>query len=172
MVEYRVVQGPKSKARPRKKAVPVEVNALRHEGKSPTYSQLIHSTPLYDFFFKDLGDGDADAMCAHMMKAFADKRRSVCVADVPEYNEEMVAAMIFARKPSEEFLAHNINYAKWVGHLRGLSVSSGSPLAHEERFAHSDGNFFFGVAMGYFPRWSALDELLVPKYEEQFIIYD
>merc|ERR1712137_731742 len=81
---------------------------------------------------------------------------------------DTVAAMVFARKPFEVFPAEDMDFEKWAQYLRGISKSQGGAMPHEEKFAHSDGNFFFGVAMAYFPSLATLDGLLVPGFEEQF----
>merc|ERR1712151_1266320 len=116
MVEYRVVKGSSVDAEDGTEnvALPIEVNALRHEGKSPTYAKLFHTAPLYDYFFKDLGDCDTDAMHRNIQRVSRSARcgqETTCCAEPfvellrrglrkPSQNNvtsaDTVAAMVFA----------------------------------------------------------------------------
>jgi hypothetical protein len=171
MVEYRV--NPQNG-----RAFPIEVNSMRHEGKSPAYASLLYEVPLYDFFFRGL----------RFHEEFLKK-------DILS-NDNTVAAMIFARKPDIDFPADSMDFSKWTETVqRQLSVSQSededlsSEIGHTadaalspenareslrlsrtcSRFVNGN-NYFFGWARGYYSGWNGLLQLVSPGWEKPFVM--
>merc|ERR1712113_280206 len=163
MVEYRV--NPHSG-----KAFPIEVNSMRHEGKSAAYASLLYKVPLYDFFFRGL----------HFSEELLKKEISK--------SENTVAAMIFARKPEIDFPAESMDFISWAEIVQGLGEiccsdsedsedSQDSGTASTSRcssggsspFANGK-NYFFGWTRDYFSGWQGLLQVCEPGWEEQFVM--
>jgi len=166
MVEYRV--DPFSG-----KALPIEVNALRHEGKSPAYSSLIYKIPLYDFFFKGITFAE-DLLKEEMVASLGSSPESNGAGPLPGCSQDgvfRVAAMAFARKPEISFHADRMDYKSWAAIIQSLDgdASPQRPLSRRccSRFSNGD-NYFFGWARGYFSGWDGLLSVLEPEWELQF----
>jgi hypothetical protein len=167
MVEYRV--DPLSG-----KALPIEVNALRHEGKSPAYCSLIYNIPLYDFFFKGLVFTE-DLLKEDMFAVKSSSTESNGAGPLPGCSQDgvfRVAAMAFARKPEVGFHADHMDYKSWAAIMQSLDgdASPQRPLSRRccSRFENGD-NYFFGWARGYFAGWDGLLSVLEPEWERQFV---
>jgi hypothetical protein len=154
--------------------LPIEVNALRHEGKSPAYSSLIYSIPLYDFFFKGLVFAE-DLLKEEMFAVKSLSPESNGAGPLPGCSQDCtfrVAAMAFARKPEIGFHADHMDYKSWAAIMQSLDgdASPQRPLSHRccSQFSNGD-NYFFGWALGYFTGWDGLLSVLEPEWESQFV---
>jgi len=147
MVEYRV--DPQSGA-----ALPIEVNALRHEGKSPAYATLIYTIPLYDFFYKSLPYSE-DLLSKQLLE------------------QKLVAAMVFARKPNQGVHVEDMDFAAWDLEMRNIQAPCRTHerkgLRHQATAFPQGDNYFFGWFRGWFEEWASLMSVLEPGWELQFL---